>query len=404
MPIKGLTTNGERWPRLGTLRKGAASNGSVGADLKEHLRFDGADATIQQQWAHVFGGELVTSLEIMLPYAELDACWQAWREEWSASGLQARCDGEEHVLWRGTDGIIRHEAKPCPALTGGKCDAKPTGRLEFTVPAFARMGTITLTTTSIHDIKAIDGSLKALLAVAGDLRRVPLQLSRHARMISVPRGGGKRSRMEKWLIHLEASPEWVGAQLSSQQQAALAMNDQQPMLEAPEIDEGGDDGEPPKLLIDGGASELASDDPPASDHAGDSATQETKTDPSARPWAADTAQAMLNKKADYLADKMPGEISTAKQRQGIAIRCKELFGDSVGYCKPRMVLAAFGCDSTKNLSECQAAALLGWLNSGENVQDEAGWLVALGESLDSWAGGVVGESVESDPVHEQVMA
>ena len=97
MAIKGLTDRDARWPRLGTLRKGAAkpTNGKrPGADLGERFRFDGIDPATQTQWQRIFGGDEVDELEILLPYEDLAACWDAWREEWNASRLVRRCDGE----------------------------------------------------------------------------------------------------------------------------------------------------------------------------------------------------------------------------------------------------------------------------------------------------------------------
>lgn len=246
MAIKGLTDRAARWPTLGTLRKGKpkpATGNRPGADLGETFRFDGIDAATQEHWRRTFGGDEVAELEILLPYQDLAACWEAWREEWSGGGLVRRCDGETITTHRLESGAYSREPVPCPIAEDGACSCgtKPTGRLTFTVPAFARMGSVTLTTTSVHDIIAIDGTLKALAALVGDLRRVPLRLSRVEREISRPTGDGGRARGTKWLVSLEASPEWVAMQLDHQ--AAVALGAGSVALPAPD-----DDDEPAEYL------------------------------------------------------------------------------------------------------------------------------------------------------------
>lgn len=219
MPIHGLTSGEARWGRIGILRKGAPkpSDRQPGADLGESLRFVGNDETVNEAWTEAFGppekGQLlVDTLSVRLPYPTVDRNWQAWREHWVAGGLKYRCDGLLHVLWLDRDGAYRHDAQPCP---GASCEAKPVGRLELIIPDLRRMGTVTLLTTSRHDIMALDGCLRALALAFGDLSLVPLQLTRVKRMISTPASGGKRARREKWLLHLEADPAWVGYMLDA---------------------------------------------------------------------------------------------------------------------------------------------------------------------------------------------
>jgi hypothetical protein len=100
-----------------------------------------------------------------------------------------------------------------------------------------------------------------------------------------------------------------------------------------------------------------------------------------RPWDAATAVNMVTTKAELLADKMAGEESSKEQRQQIAIRLGELFGDAVRYYKPFVTRTLFGVDSTVEISQSQAAAYLGWLKSGEHVGDEALAVARLGEEV-----------------------
>ena len=253
MPIYDLTGDA-RYPRLGVLRKGAAkpNDRQPGKDLEQALRFVGIDADVQASWDGAFGAELLdVELTVRLPYANVDDVWDAWKEHWVAGGLQYRCNGREHVLRLDAEtGEYLTDPVPCP---GASCSAVPVGRLEVIVPALERMGTVTVLTTSVHDIKNIDGALRILAMQLGDLRAVPLRLCRVQRMISTPGGGaerGKRVRRSKWLLHIEPSPEWVALMIPRNERPALSAGGLA-QLPAPGEDQV-DDGEP-LLLIDGAA-------------------------------------------------------------------------------------------------------------------------------------------------------
>lgn len=218
MPIHGMTLNTPRWPRLGTLRKGApmeerGGKKIVGKDLDAELRFVGVDDEITADWEAQFGQALITSLRINLPYKTVDECWQAWREHWVAGGLIHRCDGHEHPLWldlkggpKGLGAYVSDNPQPCPGTH--VCEAKPVGRLEVVPVDFGRIGTICVTTTSVNDIVQFDGSLRQLAMMVGDLRQVPMVLRRVPRKISTPGPEGKRVRRLKWGLHLEIDPTW----------------------------------------------------------------------------------------------------------------------------------------------------------------------------------------------------
>lgn len=198
-------------PRLGTLRKGSPkpNEKQPGRDLGERLRFVGADDDIQADWVAMFGGDTIEEVDVILPYATVDECWQAWRESYTAGGLKVRCDGRQHVLWQRPDGTYSTDPVPCP---GASCDCKPVGRLEVIVPQFERLGVITVTTTSLNDIRAIDGAIRSMavrFSARGGLAGIPMTLSRIMRKISTPGDGGKRKRVPCWLLHLEPTVEWI---------------------------------------------------------------------------------------------------------------------------------------------------------------------------------------------------
>lgn len=226
MGIKGLTGD-LRWPRLGTLRKGGPKvekkvNGrtvqTYGVDLNDKLRFEAVDDDVAASWMAAFDGLTIPAeLVVTLPYPTIDECWQAWREHWVAGGLRYRCDGENHVLWLDTEtGEYRHDPVPCPGP--GRCEAEPVGRLEVVIPQLQRMGTVTLLTTSLHDIRNMDGAIRVLALMLGNLTRLPVRITRVQRPISTPSKGedGRpmRVRRHKWLLHLEAAPAALARMLA----------------------------------------------------------------------------------------------------------------------------------------------------------------------------------------------
>jgi hypothetical protein len=227
--IIGLTDKAPAFPEIGVLRKGAAKpqNGNKpGADLT-HFRFDSNDPVAVELFKQIYGDE-PRAIRVFAPFATADENFEAWREAWTASSLQHRCDGQMMVRWLTARGTYSDEPKPC---TGG---CKQVGRLKLIIPELRRLAYVTALTTSIHDILQIHANLKALEGVRGDLRGIPLILRRVPREISTPSGSnGQRARREKWLITLEAQQQWVELQLTAQQQAALPQAQQ---LALPEWD------------------------------------------------------------------------------------------------------------------------------------------------------------------------
>jgi uncharacterized protein YjiS (DUF1127 family) len=214
MPIKGMTDRQAQFPKLGTLRKGEPKpDGSnrPGKDL-EGFRFDSDDAAATEAFLEAFGDE-PRRVNVLLPFRTAAENFQAWREEWTASSLKHRCDGETMTLW--LNGAAYSQAPK--ACTGG---CKPVGRLMVIIPELRRLAYVTVLTTSIHDIMTLQENLDAAEMLRGDLRGIPFVLSRRPREISTPRANGQRARTEKWLLSIEPAPHWVGHQLQVMERAA----------------------------------------------------------------------------------------------------------------------------------------------------------------------------------------
>ena len=229
MPIIGLTDRGASFPQIGILRKGAVKGTNApGKDLK-YFRLDTKLPDVQAQFEAVYGKEPV-SVRVFLPYQTPDENLQAWREEYTASSLIHRCDGQTMTIWRKPDGGYSQEAKPCPYEAGKQRSkkepgCKPVCRLKVIVPELQRLAYLTVMSTSIHDIIELTGNLQAAYALHSDLRGIPFILRRAPRMISMPKEDGSRMRIEKWLLFLEPAPDWVSLQLSFMSHAALPVVD-----------------------------------------------------------------------------------------------------------------------------------------------------------------------------------
>lgn len=238
MGIKGLTDRPAAFPRIGILRKGSekqtTSGGkqTYGKDL-DHFRFDTEDADALAAFEAAYGAEPRT-ISVFLPYATADENFSAWKEAWTASSLQHRCDGETCTIWLDKKtNKYSQEPIPCP----GGC--KEVGRLMVIVPELRRLAHVVAETHSKNDILELSSNLAAIEQAQGTLRGIPMLLTRKAREISTPMGDGRRTRTTKWLLHIEVAPRWVDLMLQSAEQRALpapAQHGASLALPAPAID------------------------------------------------------------------------------------------------------------------------------------------------------------------------
>lgn len=247
--IVGLTGQEKRLNRLGVLRKGAANpNKGTSASNKlvdlTHFRFDSeGDDALAEAFASVFGDE-PNYIKGFLPYKTTDENFQAWREEYSATSMVHRCDGE--TIWeRDASGVLYKTDVPCPYINrrSEKSACRQVGRLSLVLPDLAkaahRFGETTIITRSYWDIASIDRCLRYYEMLAGgDLRGIPFVFSRQPRKVTVSYNG-KKSKAEKWLIFIEPGPEWVRRQLEVAHAKAIGAHLE--ALPAPQDNEGDDE-------------------------------------------------------------------------------------------------------------------------------------------------------------------
>jgi hypothetical protein len=239
MPIKGLTDRGLAFPEIGQIRKGAKKGDNrPGADLTYfRVEFDEQEKDTAAAFLKVYGPK-PAYIRIILPFNEIERMWDAWLEAYTAGRLVARSDGEfiAYQLDNHGDVIVHNwmddsgNKVPHPAngvagqdYKGNAVMFKPTGRLKVIVPELSRAAYLTVMTTSTHDIANISAQLAAFKELnGGQLAGIPFILRRRPKQISTPSGdNGQRARRVKWLISIEADPEWVKAKIGQIKTLAL---------------------------------------------------------------------------------------------------------------------------------------------------------------------------------------
>lgn len=237
MAIQGITDRAAAFPEIAQIRKGAPKTDpkKPGPDL-DYFRFVTPDASLQSAFAAAFGDK-PQEIRFISPFNTSAEVFEAWREEYTASSLKHRCDGVTVVRSQLPNGTYTDVPKPCP----GGC--KQVGRLKIVVPLLKRLGFVTVHTTSIWDILTIHQNLTALEMLRGSLRGIPLILRRVKRAISTPSGNGQRARREKWLLTIEAAPDWVALELDAIQRQALPTASEPLMLTAGDMVKPDADGE-----------------------------------------------------------------------------------------------------------------------------------------------------------------
>lgn len=236
MAIDGLTNRGLSFPEIGSIRKGdKKGDRAPGKDLQWfRAEFDIEEKAALTTFMQVYGAR-PAELNVFLPFDDIERMWDPFYEAYVAGGLVYRSDGR-YVLYEidpatGKKIVVNgqpsapHRANPV-GFYGQKrepINAKATGHLKIIIPELGRAAYLVVHTTSIHDIINISDQLNALKAInGGRLAGIPLKLRRRPKSISTPSGeGGKRARRIKWLLSIEADPDWVSKMIKSVANAAL---------------------------------------------------------------------------------------------------------------------------------------------------------------------------------------
>ena len=247
MPIKGLSDRGLAFPEIGQIRKGAPkTENAPGKDLAYfRVDFDEQETEAIAKFTEIYGDK-PTDINIVLPFNEIEQLWDAWLEGYTAGRLVARSDGEKFIYLVDTktgDVLVKNgvdkSGKPMPYTDGmivgydyqGKpVKCKAAGRLKVVIPELQRLAFLTVLTTSLHDIGNISAQLLAIqtfcVGMGKGLGGTPLVLRRRPHEVSTPdpKDKSKRARRTKWLLSIEADPEFVKAALIETKRLALPGN------------------------------------------------------------------------------------------------------------------------------------------------------------------------------------
>lgn len=246
MPIKGLSDRGLSFPIVGHIRKGGPKTGEgestrIGKDLEFfRVEFDEGESELVEKFRRIYG-EQPRSLRVVLPFNEIDRFFDCWQEAYLAGAMIHRCDGERvqwardpetgEILvkdWKGPGGQeVLCSGGPVAFYTTGqgkkksvKCDR--VGRLKVILPELGRLACLVVHTGSALDVVNLNGQLEWYKWLAnGKLTGLTFQLKRKPSMVSTPTPEGKRVRRKKWLLHLEADPEWVSEMLKNLKTSVL---------------------------------------------------------------------------------------------------------------------------------------------------------------------------------------
>ena len=380
-PIIGLSDRGLAFPEIGQIRKGAPKpEKGIGRDL-EYFRvdFDAREVDAIATFNRIYPGGKPTDLNIVLPFNSIEGVWDAWLEAYTAGRLVARADGEKfiYLVDTKTGGILVRNGLDANGnvrpYTAGQVvgrdykdkdiRCKATGRLKVVLPELQRLAYLTVLTGSLNDIANISAQLLAIQTFCAGMGKglggTPLVLRRRPHEVSCPdpEDKSKRVRRTKWLLSVEADPEFVKAALLETKRLALPGNGL--ALPAPKIPIAGpdwDDIEDPEEEELVGEVTEAPKQPEAPK--APVAAVDHKPQPN-RPWSPAQVKARISELVLEYSAK-PVEI-TAKDRELAAATIQTTFnGDQhMRYAITRWLFDTPD-GSTKGLYPAQIKALLTW--------------------------------------------
>jgi hypothetical protein len=396
-PIIGLSDRGLAFPEIGSIRKGAKkTENAPGKDLPYfRCDFDEREVEAMATFKKLYG-EQPTDINIILPFNTIDRVWDAWEEAYVAGRMVARADGQK--FWYLTDsktgdilvknGVDIATGKDRPYTSGmvvgtdyqGKAiKCKATGRLKVVLPELQRLAYLTVLTGSMNDIANISSQLLAIQTFCAGLGKglggTPLVLRRRPHEISCPdpKSPGKRVRRTKYLLSVEADPQFVKAALLETKRLALPGNGlslpapENPVA-GPEWEDIGEEDEEEAIEAEVRAIEAEVKIVDSTE----TAVIEPKT-PATRPWSAVQVKTRIQELvAEYSKKKIA--ITDDDRHALAAVLDTTLNGQKVDrYLLTRWLLDAVD-GSTKGIDPAEVKALMVWQGIskfGDIPSDEA---------------------------------
>lgn len=249
MPILGLTQNseiGSGLPLIARLHKGDKKTGNApGKDLDYfRVTFEPGFEDFQKDWESIYGDKPDSFERVYVTYGTVQEAFSSWKEEWSATAMLHRCNGEKQVAWYNEQTqsyctaqekcAVNHVSKPCACTN--------IGRLNLLIPEFIELvgvlGYVMVSTHSINDILTVYKTLADIERINGTLLGVPFSLGRATRKISAPivkKDGVTKTRMNvnKSLFWLYPDPDYTREILLPRLASTGGFLSNQPQLAAP---------------------------------------------------------------------------------------------------------------------------------------------------------------------------
>jgi hypothetical protein len=246
------------FPEVGQIRKGTPKikhEGKFiqGSDLKSFFRvafFPGADeakAIYKELHPDLFtkydltyrrpgeyaepDGFETPKLRALIPFRSVFDGWEWFNEAYSAGTLIAKAD-DNHIISQknplNTREYLIYKGEPFKEFKHGDVITYSRGGRDFTLPfrtscrlrlflpELGRLVTFVLKSTSFYDRLNIDAQLGGIQFLADTLNRgnaggIPLIVYRREQDVSWNKPDGTAARVKKWLINIEADPDWVKA-------------------------------------------------------------------------------------------------------------------------------------------------------------------------------------------------
>lgn len=199
------------FPQIGKLYKGSPKREHNGREIQGtdldyfRIEFNPEFEQYREVWLDLYGEKPTEFQPVFFLEKTTDDVFSTWREEWAASKMLHRCDGEtQNRWWNAEAGEYSDTPKACESPA---CKCKDTGRIRLYLPQFIDrigvLGHIALETHSFYDIRSVLDCLRAIEAMYGKLNGVPFVVGRAARQVSVPNPKKKdRMKVTKNLLYI----------------------------------------------------------------------------------------------------------------------------------------------------------------------------------------------------------
>lgn len=330
-------------------------------------------------------GFLIIKMRAMIPFPNVRMAWEWANEAHQAGRMVAKADDEHYITLRdpNTGAYIVENGEPFTPYKHGDTvkyeragqqytlPIRTVGRLRLFLPELERLVFVTLKTTSFYDRVQMDAQLQAIQFFADTLNRgnasgIPLYIYRAEKEVTWNKPDGGAQRVKKWLINIEADPEWVKAAVNRMSQFALTgevvSKALLPEPAQPQTISGVDDpsaGDEPDDYFD---AEYKDSDPEPQPQPAPKPIQpqaQSAQSNGERPYSAETLKA----KIEALAEKYANYATSEAQRNLVAMSLAGCFAGQNDPEEKRHVLQEYltGSRSLKNVSNGHIQAILKWL-------------------------------------------